>query len=175
MAVTPAESQQVSTKQDPLLVRGSAAEAPSVTRRWKLRVELGSTSWALTSLGCPESCPAPPASEPLTRDHQSLVSTASVAGSSFPAPEPLMSPAHRYLPLRSQLGCRLLRDPFPVSSRCETPSWVTITLSHALLWTSPEDRERNDSPLCPPCPVHGKAWGVRAEGPRMGGCGGGPG
>ena len=117
VAVTPAESQQVSTKQDPLLVRGSAAEAPSVTRRWKLRVELGSTSWALTSLGCPESCPAPPASEPLTWDHQSLVSTASVAGSSFPAPEPLMSPAHRYLPLRSQLGCRLLRDPFPVSSR----------------------------------------------------------
>ena len=98
VAVTPAESQQVSTKQDPLLVRGSAAEAPSVTRRWKLRVELGSTSWALTSLGCPESCPAPPASEPLTRDHQTLVITASVAGSSFPAPEPLLSLSPRSPP-----------------------------------------------------------------------------
>ena len=94
----------------------SAAEAPSVTRRWKSSVELGSASWALTSLGCPEGRLAPPASEPLTRDHQPLVSTAPIAGSSFPAPEPLMSPAHRYLPLRSQLGCRLLRDPFLGSS-----------------------------------------------------------
>ena len=101
VAVTPTWSQQMSTKQDPLLVRGSAAEAPSVTRRWKSRAGLGSVSWA-TSLGCPEGCLAPPTSEPLTGDHQPLVSTAPVSGSSFPASEPLMSPAHRYLSLRSQ-------------------------------------------------------------------------
>lgn len=74
---------------------------PSVTRRWKSRAGLGSVSWA-TSLGCPEGCLAPPTSEPLTGDHQPLVSTAPVSGSSFPASEPLMSPAHRYLSLRSQ-------------------------------------------------------------------------
>ena len=173
MAVTPAGSQQVSTKQDPLLV--SMAEAPSVTRRWKSRAGLGSGSWALTSLGCPEGRQAPPASKPLTWDQQPLVSTALEAGSSFPAPEPLMSPAHRYLSLRSQLRCRLLRDPFLGSSRWEMPSWMTITLGHALSWTSPEDRERNTSPLCPPCPVHGRARGARAVGPRTGGRSAGPG
>ena len=42
--------------------RGGAvpeAEAPSVTRRWKSRAGLGSTSWALTSLGSPEGWPGP--------------------------------------------------------------------------------------------------------------------
>lgn len=121
------------------------AEAPSVTRRWKSRAGLGSVPWALTCLGYPESRPAPPASEPLTQDHQPLVSTAPVAGSSFPAPEPLMSPAHRYLSLRSQLGCRLLRDPLPGPLKVgfvlgtESPSpWVM---------TSPGDRKGAPSPL----------------------------
>lgn len=65
----------------------SVAEAPSVTRRWKSRAGLGSGSWALTSLGCPEGRQAPPASKPLTWDQQPLVSTAPKAGSSFPAPD----------------------------------------------------------------------------------------
>ena len=127
---------------------------------------LGSASWALTSLGCPEGRLAPPASEPLTWDHQPLVSTAPVAGSSFPAPEPLMSRAHRYLSLRSQLRRRLLRDPFPGSSRLGTLSWglLTITLGH----DKPRGQEGGTpSPLCPPCPEQGRAQEARAEGIRM--------
>ena len=86
-----------------------------------------------------------------------------------------MSLAHRYLSLRSQLGCHLLRDPFLGPSRLEAPSWVTITLGHALLWTSPEDRERSVSPLYPLCPVRGRARAAGAEGLRMGGRSAGPG
>ena len=90
---------------------------PSVTRRWKSRAGLGSVSWA-TSLGCPEGCLAPPTSEPLTGDHQPLVSTAPVSGSSFPASEPLMSPAHRYLSLRSQSDAASSGTPSPLCPPC---------------------------------------------------------
>ena len=62
--------------------------------------------------------------------------------------------------------CRLLRDPFPGSSRLGTLSWglLTITLGHE----KPRGQKGGTpSPLCPPCPEQGRAQEAGAEGIRM--------